>query len=74
MKGNLPILYITEDSTTHRIIVNAVDVLDRVGKHGAAKEMCYRIVTCEDRAMIKNILEEYVNIIPISSDNGERYG
>ena len=73
MKGALPILYITEDATTHRIIVNAVDVLDKMGKHSAAKEMCYRIVTCEDRNMIKDILDEYVSIIPINSDDDERY-
>lgn len=69
MKGNLPILYITKDYNTHKIIINAVDVLDRAGKHGKAKEMCYRIVTCEEKAMIKGILEEYVDVILISTDD-----
>ena len=69
MKATLPVLYITEDYNTHKIIINAVDVLDRTGQHNKAKEMCYRIVTCEDRVLMKGIIDEYVNVICIRPDD-----
>lgn len=68
MKASLPVLYISEDYNTHKIIVNAVDVLDRIGQHAKAKEFCYRIVTCEDRTLMKDIIDEYVNVINISEE------
>ena len=73
MKATLPVLYITEEYNTHKIITNAVDVLDRTGQHNKAKEMCYRIVTCEDRTMMKDIIDEYVNVICISPDDDTEY-
>ena len=64
----LPDLFIYDECGALEIMRKAAEVLDNAGRHNKAKEMCYRVALADDKYVAQAIIEEYVNIIDMSSE------
>ena len=66
--NELPDCVITYEVSVIEIMRKASQVLEKHNLDDQAKELCYRVIMCDDKYIAREIISEYVNIVDESTE------